>query len=145
MSTIEVGCPHCGEELEADSSLAGTFVECPSCFLKFKIPKRGKSNSGHGSRSASRASGSPKKGNARRKSGATRKRTRSNSEPPSSANIGDLWTNPAGCLCLIITLVIGVVLMKVFGFEFKNKAVYGVIALGIYGLVSAISSNKKGK
>ena len=35
--------------------------------------------------------------------------------------------------------------MKVFGFEFKNKAVYGVIALGIYGLVSAISSNKKGK
>ena len=145
MSTIEVSCPHCGEELKSDSSLAGSFVECPSCFLNFKIPIRGKSNSGHGGRSASRASGSPKKGNARRKSGATRKRTRSNPEPPPSANIGDLWTNSAGCLSLVFALVIGIVLMRVFDFEFKNKAVYGIIALVIYGIVSGISSNKKGK
>ena len=39
MRMVEVSCPGCGRELEAEPSLAGTFVECPLCSQRFRIPK----------------------------------------------------------------------------------------------------------
>lgn len=145
MSAIEIGCPHCGQELVADSSLAGTNVECPSCGQEFKVGKRSKKASGRGIRSVSRSSGTPKRGNARTRSGTTTKRTRPKQDPPPPANVGDLWTNPIGWLSIGATFLIVFVLMRVFDFEFRNKAVLPVIALGIYGVISSIISKPKGK
>ena len=35
---MKTTCPHCGQHLEGDDSLAGTSVECPGCGKSFKVP-----------------------------------------------------------------------------------------------------------
>lgn len=39
--SIEIACPHCGQVLVADSSLAGAEVECPTCNNTFTAPTVG--------------------------------------------------------------------------------------------------------
>lgn len=35
---ISFSCEHCGQELEVDSTAAGSMVECPSCSREIRIP-----------------------------------------------------------------------------------------------------------
>ncbi len=35
---MKTSCPHCGQHLEGDDSLAGTSVECPGCGKTFDVP-----------------------------------------------------------------------------------------------------------
>lgn len=36
---ISFSCEHCGQELEVDSTAAGSMVECPSCAREIQIPE----------------------------------------------------------------------------------------------------------
>ena len=38
MDTIDIKCPHCGEELEATADVHGTVIACPSCNGQVSVP-----------------------------------------------------------------------------------------------------------
>ncbi len=37
MSTIQTNCPHCMQQLAADDSILGQYVDCPSCGKRFRL------------------------------------------------------------------------------------------------------------
>src|ERR1041384_6087639 len=39
MSEFKFACPVCGQHITADSTVAGTQLDCPTCFRKLIIPQ----------------------------------------------------------------------------------------------------------
>ena len=51
MSTIQTNCPHCMQQLAADDSILGQYVDCPACGKRFRLqtqPTAGTANGGFG-------------------------------------------------------------------------------------------------
>ena len=40
MSTIQTSCPHCMQQLAADDSILGQYVDCPTCGKRFRLQPR---------------------------------------------------------------------------------------------------------
>ena len=168
MRMIEVSCPGCGRELEADPSLAGTFVECPLCSQRFRIPKtptffaddpdktdgkpkRKRKSSGPKGRKTGGKPGKPSRSGSvtecatkaprgRPGTKSARRTTRGNGQSAPSKNYNG---SGLGCLCQIAAFILVAIVVTACGIDADAKQLLPIV--GFVGLVifELVSKNRK--
>ena len=117
MNSFTTQCPHCHQMLQAESSLAGATVSCPSCNKTFTVP-----------RIVATGTANPVP-------------TMVNPHAGRDPDYHDMWKSPVGWICAVAVIGGGLLIAQLDSDVAKTIAkISPILALGLFVLVT-----KKGK
>jgi len=113
MGSFTIQCPHCRQALQAESSLAGETVSCPSCGKTFAIPKL--------------VATGPAAASVKESGTQAGKRT----------DYYGMWKSPLGWICAAAVIGVGLLLAQADSNVAKTFAkISPLLALGLFSLVA---------